>query len=918
MLQDLSELDFDAYFDVTSSNQPSRDILYHDDTPQQPSPQANDAIMLPSIESPDSRNSFNYFSQQQPSSNQQTFNLFDWDMRPSPIEQSPSSSPFSSSDGYTSHSLSPTLHSPLIYSTNNNIKTEANKALYLNVPGINIPSTPIHEISSQQTLATHSNLPSPPLDTPFSSMNQWNGFKGPLEDNKSWRKTTRQTNTRTISNPSLIHGPGKQLKKVAHNAIERRYRNNINDRIHELKNVVPALYKARICTQKDEEESASDSEMEIVDGVEVAKKLNKATILKKATEYIQFLKTSNDKTDNENMILQQIIAQMPGGQQVLSRFLFQKKEYESSEAERLSRERHEAQEREKIERQKVLRERAAQRAALAQLMPKQERRPYRRRQSTKKDLKKPGEEDSLSGNNKMFMAAFMCLVFFTASPISTQPSLHEPLDALSNTTSLPYSSKLENDTLVHLWTLARYTLYAFGLFYLCLVPFLFRWLRPRLVKENRKCSDHAHYDEEVPKVWNRLYLDLSRSLGHASSFLQTDVISLVLTTLDITLNLLYLLIPPYFLAFLHKARKPVGCPEEIAQLDAWVRLNEMECLGGNPNVTRLHLFYSTVAMLAQLHKMKRDPNYVALCGPGTLTRLHATAAIQCELCLPSWLANRWVHYHWQKMIQVSKEKKAWTETWLTSACHTQVRSMLSARNGFQQDECRHVLYSFVLPYVTSPMGLICYWQELEELKACWLDYLSGERPVFDLQDIHRLSPQTAPGQMLQWYVRVGLCLESLASGDCLKLLSEYHPKTLHSPLMLKHQSRILHLLEATTALVQNQKLYKVASLLELAAQERPASLKCMQQLASKSSPAEASVLVLSSLAVHLRALKALIVHGTGSHAPGFSAQQAAKYIAQLRDQVLHDLDSPFATPLSNKCKKHIQLYIYQADDALSL
>lgn len=246
---------------------------------------------------------------------------------------------------------------------------------------------------------------------------------------RHWRKTSsrhqqlHQPQSNTLDRPE----PGKQLKKVAHNAIERRYRNNINDRIRELKNVVPALYKARIREkgEADDDSSVGDSDNDqddvvIVEGVEVAKKLNKATILRKATEYIQFLKNTNDTTEQENLILQQIIAQMPGGNDVLNRFLCQKNEFEKSEQDRLARERRNAQERERTERQRILRERAAQRAALAQLLPKPERRPYRRRQSSKNNAK-PTKKSSLlsddaNGNNKMFMAAFMCIAFFSASP----------------------------------------------------------------------------------------------------------------------------------------------------------------------------------------------------------------------------------------------------------------------------------------------------------------------------------------------------------------------------------------------------------------------------------------------------------------------------------------------------------------------
>ncbi|CAG8461712.1 4621_t:CDS:2 [Dentiscutata erythropus] len=102
----------------------------------------------------------------------------------------------------------------------------------------------------------------------------------------------------------------KQQKKVAHNVIERRYRNNINDRIIELKNVVPAL-----CHLKNKD----DDVIEEVDGIPAATKTNKATILTKATEYIMYLKNNNQKFKNENMLLKKIIEAIPGGIEYFAR-----------------------------------------------------------------------------------------------------------------------------------------------------------------------------------------------------------------------------------------------------------------------------------------------------------------------------------------------------------------------------------------------------------------------------------------------------------------------------------------------------------------------------------------------------------------------------------------------------------------------
>lgn len=236
---------------------------------------------------------------------------------------------------------------------------------------------------------------------------------------------------KSASSPDPNLETGHHLKKVAHNAIERRYRNNINDRIQELRNVVPALYQARDFKKPSEDDDSSDDEegtKEVVDGVEVAKKLNKATILHKATEYIHHLKHVNELAERENQVLQQILAQMPGGSKVLARFQVQKYDFQKAEQQRLISERKELLEREKLERQKMLRERAAQRAALAELLPKPARRPYRRRAkkqepSAEVSANETGNDQSPS-DNKAFLAIFLCLAI--VSPLSFENTAAQP------------------------------------------------------------------------------------------------------------------------------------------------------------------------------------------------------------------------------------------------------------------------------------------------------------------------------------------------------------------------------------------------------------------------------------------------------------------------------------------------------------
>ncbi|CEP19430.1 hypothetical protein [Parasitella parasitica] len=607
MLQDLTDLDFDTYFEVASSNQQSlqqqqnpRDILYHGDRQQQQPTSINSLLNDSNVHT--NRHLYHLYNQ-----GQEGFDIFNWNIPSQPqsntstMQISPLNSPQSSSDGYTSNSLSPQIvDSPPFYPFNQHIQSEASKTLadffekkpmfpshLHNVPGINIPTTPTTE-----NMPSSSNLPSPPLEDnslseAFLAIDQWSQFKElngvhPLDTNehetRNWRKaSTRHQQLQQPAPNSLEHNhflePGKQLKKVAHNAIERRYRNNINDRIRELKNVVPALYKARLREKGDEDDSSVESggeegSEEIVDGVEVAKKLNKATILRKATEYIQFLKNTNDSTEQENMILQQIIAQMPGGNVVLAHFLHQKSEFEKVEQDRLARERHEVQVREKAERQRTLRERAAQRAALAQLIPKPERRPYRRRQSSKytKVASKKSSPNEDGNENKMFMAAFLCITLFSLSPSTSSGSPsshhHNTHDTYQNTAN-PIADSCLLDQAASIsadyWKPFRYFVYIFGIVYICLIPLLLRWFRVHPVNRYKKCLNRHHYSSEVPVAWNRLYTNLVYIVNKCSiakrNSSSATLFDMAVAVYDIIRYSLSLLIPRFLLVVFHKKAK---------------------------------------------------------------------------------------------------------------------------------------------------------------------------------------------------------------------------------------------------------------------------------------------------------------------------------------------------------------------------
>lgn len=102
--------------------------------------------------------------------------------------------------------------------------------------------------------------------------------------------------------------------RSAHNIIEQRYRNRMNDKFTALQNCVPTLRVAArrgTKTRNDfdgdmDQYPGSDSETrgnEDLEGLTPATKLNKATILTKSVEYIKFLEKKNNRMRSEHQQL---------------------------------------------------------------------------------------------------------------------------------------------------------------------------------------------------------------------------------------------------------------------------------------------------------------------------------------------------------------------------------------------------------------------------------------------------------------------------------------------------------------------------------------------------------------------------------------------------------------------------------------
>lgn len=122
--------------------------------------------------------------------------------------------------------------------------------------------------SQQQCSTPLSSAPSPEL----------------CEDNRRKRKSSVEDDGQEDL-PLSSDGRHPPDKKTTHSMIEKRYRTNLNDKIAALRDSVPSL------TQED------------LRDLKLAHKLNKATVLSKATEYIKHLEKRNKSLTKKNASL---------------------------------------------------------------------------------------------------------------------------------------------------------------------------------------------------------------------------------------------------------------------------------------------------------------------------------------------------------------------------------------------------------------------------------------------------------------------------------------------------------------------------------------------------------------------------------------------------------------------------------------
>jgi len=93
-----------------------------------------------------------------------------------------------------------------------------------------------------------------------------------------------------------------QSRKRGHNAIEKRYRTNLNDKINFLRQGIPPLWR-RSSTDSKSGDEAEDSDQETTDKKRGQQKYGKAAILTRALEYIQHLESTTQRFGDEVAVL---------------------------------------------------------------------------------------------------------------------------------------------------------------------------------------------------------------------------------------------------------------------------------------------------------------------------------------------------------------------------------------------------------------------------------------------------------------------------------------------------------------------------------------------------------------------------------------------------------------------------------------
>ncbi|KAK4211855.1 helix-loop-helix DNA-binding domain-containing protein [Rhypophila decipiens] len=191
-------------------------------------------------------------------------------------------------------SLSPAINPmELTMPSNMNMLSESKPLAMFQQPANMIPPPVLYSSPQATTQVPVQVVPSTAARRNSKSLKR-KSSSSPSDDESSSPPPPARRNSATKKDDVL--GP----KKTAHNMIEKRYRTNLNDKIAQLRDSVPAL---RIVAQRLDQVEDEGGEFHDAEDLAPIPKLNKATILSKATEYIAQLEKRNRGLETENNML---------------------------------------------------------------------------------------------------------------------------------------------------------------------------------------------------------------------------------------------------------------------------------------------------------------------------------------------------------------------------------------------------------------------------------------------------------------------------------------------------------------------------------------------------------------------------------------------------------------------------------------
>lgn len=535
---------------------------------------------------------------------------------------------------------------------------------------------------------------------------------------------------------------------------------------------MPALVHAKVKSgnrrNNNDEDDDDEDDNEILDGVAVATKLNKATILRKATEYIVHLKNINQQVRDDNSALRQIIVQLPGGQDLLMRYQLHAQYKAVQENNRLAHEK--AQQKQDI--------------FNATNNRRKRRRTYERRSQDDSDSSGPVTPPN-SNTGRIFMAAFMAVSLFATSPLTTgsvqrnvDDHHHVSKTATANVTDKTVEMTLFSFMATNTWSWIRAIILVVGITYLCL---------PILFKSSRSSKKHVARQMKRPNVINfnnsqrDSQVEMYKALVSSLSTPPPNPASIFQGVIALTLE-----------GFRFLIRRLSGHDifydgdkdqdQEWTRACTWLRMSELECVGRSPLITRISMLHSCLKTinLAETLEAGRFRSY---------SRLYATAAVQVALAAPQFMAYACSRYFWQLAFDyydIDDDDQDWFQMFFSDLHQGDVEdSVVDLLNSDVWTESLNImrlqtqLYHVdrivpkIKPTSTVPLEIIANFHILRSLQPLYsqlVHLLTNPAPVDSEDDVSEsgdtrfdevLAACVSSNNPIRWYALVGACIEAI-------------------------------------------------------------------------------------------------------------------------------------------------------------